>query len=168
MSRHTEKKSERSGRPMTLPKLTHSTLLTLDSGRNTGWAWWQVVPGGWILGYCGLYIWGREKYQPHVAIPYAPCIVVEVPQAYPSDSPKKTNDLFRTTQKGALAAGYLRPEVVHFLPAHDWKGGVPKDKHQPRILERLSPRELGLLPASGKRDDVLDAVGMGLVLTGRW
>jgi hypothetical protein len=51
-----------------------------------------------------------------------------------------------------------------------WKGMVPKETHQPRILATLSPEELALVMAvlpAGKRHNTVDAVGIGLYHLGR-
>jgi hypothetical protein len=153
---------------MTLPRITQPTCTTLDSGANTGWAFWLKYNTGWRLEACGLYLCTKDKHPPHHVIPCGEAVVVEVPAAQPRDTLKRTNDLFRTTQRGALVAGYLRPEVVHFVTPHEWKGGVPKEQHQPRIWGRLTDEEKALISRVGKLDDVLDAIGLGLVVLGRW
>jgi len=153
---------------MTLPRITQHTCTTLDSGANTGWAYWAKYPEGWFLQACGLYLCTKDKRPPHQAILCGDAVVVEVPQWQKGDTPAKTNSLFKTTQRGALVAGYLRPEVVHFVTPHEWKGGVPKEQHQPRIWGRLTDEEKALISRVGKLDDVLDAIGLGLVVLGRW
>jgi hypothetical protein len=99
----------------------------------------------------------------------AETVVVECPVYQKGDNPKRTNDLYKNTQRGCIVAGYLRPSVVHVVSPHEWKGGVPKDLQNQRTVDRLTVQELIVVDQLvGKLDDVLDAVGIGLVVTGRW
>ena len=61
-----------------------------------------------------------------------------------------------------VIAGAMGTEWV--TPA-EWKGHVPKDIHQPRILKALTPEERKIVMAVGPpslRHNAIDAVGIGL------
>jgi hypothetical protein len=66
-----------------------------------------------------------------------------------------------------LLAGALGNDWV--VP-HQWKGMLPKEVHQPRILATLSPGEKALVEAikpASLRHNAVDAVGIGLYRLGR-
>jgi hypothetical protein len=66
-----------------------------------------------------------------------------------------------------LIAGHVGSEWVY---PDEWKGRVPKEIHQPRILKALTPEELylveGVRPPT-LRHNAIDAVGIGLYCLGR-
>lgn len=156
-----------------LPRLTTGLVTYIDPGAATGWSLYEDT----VLGACGLYRWTNHTC-PHSVLgdipSSAPCVVVEVPQYQHGDTPARINDLFITTRRGAEIAGALRPQVVHYIHPHEWKGGVPKAIHNERVLGRLKAQELKLYQTAVLRipkllhNNVIDAIGMGLVCSGRW
>lgn len=69
---------------------------------------------------------------------------------------------------GAISTIFSHHNVTAYWP-HEWKGTVKKDVMQDRILGRLSPSELALIPSlnANLRSDVVDAIGIGLHHLGR-
>lgn len=66
-----------------------------------------------------------------------------------------------------LVAGHVGTDWVY---PHTWKGMVPKEEHQPKILAALAPEELALVEAVMPpylRHNMIDAVGIGLYDVGR-
>lgn len=144
-------------------------ILAIDPGRDTGWA---IIEGG-ELKACGL------------GTPPAPDgrhVVIERPQVYRGrSSPGDPNDLItlaiqvgryteRATTEGAAT-------VEHVLP-HNWKGSMDADICCHRVANALDEKERALLYSvlaplarkpmtvefltSGKRHNVIDAVGLGI------
>lgn len=101
-------------------------------------------------------------------------VVVEWPQVYRAGRAKAGADpndlLLLAGVAGALASEYGYAVVESVLP-REWKGTVAKEVMLERILDRLSPSELvlvdGLGLAKSKRHNVVDAVGIGLWVSGR-
>lgn len=59
---------------------------------------------------------------------------------------------------------------TEWIAPHSWKGMVPKEEHQPKILSALSAKERALVEAimpNGLRHNAIDAVGIGLNALGR-
>jgi hypothetical protein len=67
---------------------------------------------------------------------------------------------------GELVGLYMRKvEVVELVTPAVWKGSVPKEICQSRILKKLEPEELSVLD---KNHNAMDAVGIGLWKLGRY
>ena len=160
-----------------LPPLARSAV-TIDPGANGGWAlWYKLSPAGWVLYQCGLARPDKGERVPKLSgIP--DLCVLEVPQHQHGDTPKRTNDLFKTTLRAGLLAESTQAGELWVRSPHDWKGGVDKAVHNGRVMKRLSKEELdlvgscrtgagGLVPAS-LINNVIDAIGLGLVSLGRW
>jgi hypothetical protein len=150
--------------------LGYPSVLTIDAGANLGWAFGR---SRWLEA-CGLYDAVSRGQEPWLVIPWAACVVVESPQAQKGDSLARQNDLYKCTQRGASVAGALRPSVLYFVWPHDWKGSVPKDVHNQRVLDRLSPEEAEIYRKASagvvesKKNNIIDAIGLFLVLVKRW
>lgn len=159
---------------MTLPRISPQTnLITVDAGAHTGWARWYLAR----LVVCGLYDFAKAKMPPeyHVMHDGTETLVLEVPQWQQNDTPAKINNLFKCTQKGDYFAGRLRPAKVEHVNPHEWKGSVEKSIHNERVLNRLTPAETSIYKqyveravAPSLRNNVIDAIGLGLVVLGRW
>ncbi len=96
--------------------------------------------------------------------------VVERPQVY-RHGPGDPNDLISLALvAGAWGGSADRTGLIEFVLPRQWKGNVPKDIHQPKILASLDPDERqlveGIRPKS-LRHNVIDAVGIGLWKLGR-
>lgn len=102
--------------------------------------------------------------------------MIEKPQIYrATKSQGDPNDLItlavmvgqyweRASSRGAISCLLVLPS--------EWKGQVPKQIHEKRILGALSGQELSRVPgrselAASKRHNVIDAVGLGLWKLGR-
>lgn len=97
---------------------------------------------------------------------YSPeVLVIERPQVYGGGRGKgDPNDLLSLMAVvGGVCASVRAPTKKSFYP-RVWKGQVPKNIHNDRILERLSAAERKMLPelAASKLHNVIDAVGLGL------
>ena len=71
---------------------------------------------------------------------------------------------------GGLALGLGIDCPVRAPRAREWKGSVPKSKHQPRILTRLEFFETAIVEnvmPKGLRHNAIDAVGLALWACGR-
>lgn len=101
--------------------------------------------------------------------------VIEKPRIYPQVKQRKgdLNDLVDLAMvAGAVAAGVDEPYFVRTLYPHEWKGNMPKEKMTALIRSRLSDSESNLVAleerACGRLiHNVLDAVGIGLYVSGR-
>ncbi len=91
----------------------------------------------------------------------ASTLVLEVPQVYFGRS--VGSDLIELAGvDGAICYAVNPDEVFGYLP-REWKGQVPKEIHNERVLKSLSPGERALLPKLPKSlaHNVTDAVGLG-------
>jgi hypothetical protein len=102
---------------------------------------------------------------------FAACdlVVVERQRVYPGPRGKKTDpndlvDLSGVVGAIAYAAAAYAAEVVGVFPA-EWKGQVPKEVMNARVLARLAEAEKEYLYS--KDHNTLDAVGIGLYYTKR-
>lgn len=100
-------------------------------------------------------------------------LVYEKPQIYTARKSKgDPNDLIGLAGVGSAVAGILRAGSILSPTPAEWIGQLPKAvkgsaKDSPRsrrILSRLTPAELTLVP---DQHDAIDAVGLGLWATGR-
>lgn len=98
--------------------------------------------------------------------------IFEKPQIYTAFKSKgDPNDLIGLAGIGAALAGMLGVSVLSPTPA-EWIGQLPKSTRgsaldsprSQRIVSRLSPAELALVP---DQHDAIDAVGLGLWALGR-
>ena len=162
-----------------LPPLARSAV-TIDPGANGGWALWYKLSDqtGWVLYQCGLARPDKGERPAGVKGRGLGLCVLEVPQHQHGDTPKRTNDLFKTTLRAGLLAESTQARELWVRSPHDWKGGVDKAVHNGRVMKRLSKEELdligscrtgagGLVPAS-LINNVIVAIGLGLVSLGRW
>jgi len=92
--------------------------------------------------------------------------VVEGQEKYPKDR-VRPNDLIHLAQVAGLAAGYIhayhdiRPLIVK---PRLWKGSVPKDVHQKRILSQVTIGEACSYLQCNKTEQghLIDAIGLAL------
>jgi hypothetical protein len=147
-------------------------LVAVDPGRHAGLAWFLDAR----LTDCAL-VNPDDRVQldgplwiPHMA-------VIELPCHERGDTPARTNDLFKTSFRAGRLAERCGARMVQTVSPHAWKGSVPKDLHNERVLKRLSQAEREIVYAActhdGKRvsvsllNNVIDAVGLGLWYIGR-
>lgn len=98
-------------------------------------------------------------------VPLPRTLVVEVPQVYAGSKQKgDPNDLIQLAGVLGALTGLFRCATVGYAP-REWKGQVPKDVHNRRILGKLSASERTILESCGVsqslQHNVIDAVGLG-------
>lgn len=143
-----------------------TTLVAIDPGvKNLAWAQFE----GGSLAICGLS--SEEHPTAHARAVERLCglcpdtLVLE--QMVPRDLPNAA-DLIAVSHTGAYVAGALRPTVLLYPTAQEWKGSVPKRIHHPRIAAKLSEAERAVVAEVAVRvqasllHNVWDAVGLGL------
>lgn len=98
-------------------------------------------------------------------------VVIEMPRAYGSVHTKgDPNDLLDVMGVGAACALALRNfGPIQSVAPSDWKGNVKKSIMLERIWSKLSEEERAVVQKTNKsdREDVLDAIGIGLHKLGR-
>lgn len=92
-------------------------------------------------------------------------VVAEMPQDRGQDRVPPADLIALSVVLGWTLGEMCRP-VTLISPA-DWKGSVPKSKHQPRIIAALSGAERALIPSGALAHNAIDAVGIGLWALGR-
>ena len=98
-------------------------------------------------------------------------LVIEWPQIYHKWSKGDNNDLLPLAAiAGNLMSHFPWAKTQLPKPAQ-WKGQVPKDVHNARVLKRLSVDETRLVAAArvakSKAHNMIDAIGLGLWALGR-
>lgn len=154
-------------------------LLAIDpSLRATGWALFEDE----VLDSCGL--WRPRAKDTDDAIrelgktayglflgENVDNIVIERPQVYPGEGHKKAKDVVTIALVGGAIAGAIGANDWTFVLPREWKGTVPKDKHNAIVLHRLETEERLLVYScgvpKGLTHNVIDAVGIGLWALGR-
>jgi hypothetical protein len=133
--------------------LVTDILASIDPGEWAGYALWS----GFRLIGCGRMQEGKYWKD-------SKC-VCEMPRIYPiGKSQSRPNDIIKlAVTAGRLSAPWPDPT---WLAPHEWKGQVPDDILERRILGKLLTEELHLftqldLPKSRKHN-VTDAIGIGL------
>ncbi len=142
-----------------IPQVTEPTLTSIDPGGWAGYARWQ----GFKLQEVGRY---TEEYF-FRGLGHCVC---EHPRIYPmGKSSSRPNDIIQLAiTAGRQSAPWCQEDITWFAP-HEWKGQVPEDILERRILSALSPEEKGILNTvllstpKGYRHNLTDAVGIGLV-----
>lgn len=141
-----------------------STLVALDPGKvNMGWA--QYRDG--VLASCGLTTAHSPASHARGLAHLADPDVLVLEQMAPRDLPNAA-DLIAVAHSGAYVAGALRPVVLHYPTALEWKGSVPKRIHHDRLAAKLTPAERAVVAEvavrvpAGLLHNVWDAVGLGL------
>lgn len=139
-------------------------LLAIDPGVTSGWATFKEGS----LTACGINLTSIP--------PQTTRVVIEIPRIYPGGRTKNPNDVLsvavRAGEWGGLArARGLNPE---YIEPRAWKGGnVPKPIQDARDWSRLTSEEQAIVDkaarkmAPGKRNHMIDAIGIGLKAVGR-
>jgi hypothetical protein len=88
--------------------------------------------------------------------------VIEFQQSRPTD--KRPNDIVQLATVAGLLAGVCITHDVEILTPlpREWKGTVPKEVHQKRIIKGLTEDEIKFLNQfnAQQRKDILDAIGL--------
>jgi hypothetical protein len=133
--------------------------LAVDPGAHTGWAW-----GGDSLVSCGLA--KRIEEIPDTTLDR---LVIEIP--HPGRGRASRQDINALSERvGAIVERVHAPQVVRVSPIA-WKGAVPKEIHNRRVLASLTPAEQVILadaqiPRSYVHN-VIDAIGLWKWAKGR-
>lgn len=147
-------------------------LISIDPGKTTGWAVFEngVLAAAYVASWTTTFQWMKMNRlfdrDPDEVLGELPCV-------YPGPQPSDPNDLIQVAEQlGELLSLYrARGCNVSTVAPRTWKGTVPKDKHQPRILSKLTPAELALVPkmprAKRPEHNAVDSVGLGLWKLGR-
>jgi hypothetical protein len=150
--------------------MAKSSLVSIDPGECTGGAYFVD----------GLLVWAGVLSLldgSHTAM-HADRLAIEVMYIRPPDIQgasaevvaKRLNDLLSVNVHAGQWIRSVNAAHTRRLKPHEWKGGLSKERHQPRILEALSNLEhaniVKGLPAS-KQHNVIDAIGIGLFDLGR-
>ena len=141
-----------------------TTLVAIDPGKvNLGWA--QYRDGALVA--CGLTTAHSPVAHARALAHLAGPDVLVLEQMAPRDIPNAA-DLIAVSHTGAYVAGALRPVVLLYPTALEWKGSVPKRIHHDRIAAKLSPDERAVVAEvavrvpAGLLHNVWDAVGLDL------
>ena len=145
-----------------------TTILAIDPGGKAGWALSRqgtIVAAGLVRVDLG-----------HSLRVFAPVdlLVCEKPQCYPDDlvkGTKRANDLIVLAIRAGMLCEQARPGMaVTWFRAHDWKGSVPKDIHNARILTRMTTAERELLDCIPEilQNNTIDAIGLAMYASGRY
>lgn len=149
--------------------MAKGSLIAIDPGENTGGAYF--VDGALV--WCDLLSLLNGT---HRAV-HADHLAIEVMFIHPDDlkgqsaavAAKRMNDLLSVNiHVGQWITSVNAPHVRRLKP-YEWKGGLTKERHHPRILDALKPAERNLIPrlAEYKLHNVIDAIGIGLYALGR-
>ncbi len=133
-------------------------LLSIDPGIDTAWAQWKDGR-----------LWAC-KLSGNFDLTWVSSAIIECPQVYPGTPQKQANDLITlAVMVGRYQEQFLARKIpVTLILPHKWKGTIPKDVHNNRVLSRLDPKERELYQTSvlgvpsSKRHNVVDAIGLGL------
>ena len=96
-------------------------------------------------------------------------LVVEWPQVYKVSKGDPNDLLALAGVDAALAVEFYQGpyfKMTHYKP-REWKGTAPKEVFAKRILSRLTPDELLLIPSGYLAHNAIDAVGTGLYKLGK-
>lgn len=146
-------------------------LIAIDPGKTTGWAvfWNNLLRTAGVSRSQDLFKAPPAEYMR--VFPEMLCLI-EIPRWYPHDY-KDVNDLIDlAVLVGEIKRFYeSQSGVVELVFPRTWKGTVPKDVHNKRVLAALSPEELKLVPlrprARTPDHNCVDAIGLGLWKLGR-
>lgn len=148
--------------------MAKGSLVSIDPGECTGGAYFVD----------GVLIWAGVLSLldgSHTAM-HADRLAIEVMYIRPPDLQgkpeivaKRLNDLLSVNIHVGQWIRSVNAAHTRRLPPHAWKGGLSKERHQPRITEALSDAERALLPrlSDTKLHNVIDAIGIGLFDLGR-
>ena len=96
--------------------------------------------------------------RPHV-------LVLEVPQVYRAGQQKgDPDDLIQLAGVDGCVVGLIGPDVVRAYLPREWKGQVPKEIHNARVMRELTEEEKAAIEpcAPSLLHNVIDGIGIGL------
>lgn len=158
--------------------MNYGRIVAIDPGRDTGWAVTTLSSirglgkchlrhvGGILLQSCGLTTPARYGVDLPGLSGVSTLVVVEFPQDYPGETAAKKADIAKLRDRARLALSNYGSagEYIRKVAPHDWKGSVPKEIHNARILAALTQEERALVPSAGGKPDhnVVDAIGLSM------
>ena len=143
--------------------LRPSVMLTLDPGRDMGWAVFRLG----VLADCGLRAVPEYVRQVDLLVLEKPWIR---PQAASKANPNDIIELAIRMTEARLAIHYSH--LQYYYP-HQWKGSAGKQQISLRILANLTPDERAVLRrgwvtcAASAAHNITEAAGIGLHHLGR-
>jgi hypothetical protein len=148
-----------------------SSLLAIDPGQTTGWAFFKA---GLLFaaGYGAHEFFKDGSNMPDEAT-HAKKVVIELPHHFSSRRKADVQDLIMLgVRVGELKQTWRsRGSDILLVWPQTWKGSVPKEIHNKRVLEMLAQSEKELLPTRPRAKDfdnnMVDAIGIGLWKLGR-
>jgi hypothetical protein len=150
------------GNPRPVPDIVahwkrRTSLLAIDPGARTGWAFYLDV-GGWFLQACGV-AQPDEDFCPFAQVKD---VVIENPQIYPQ-SRARPNDILTLARIVGRYEERFRAARVRLVKPREWKGSINGDVFCARIEASLPERDRPALSAyrGGYRHNCVDAVGLG-------
>ena len=140
------------------------SIIAIDPGAISGWALFRE---GSLIFAAYVDQITLSNFPPTVPVPGR--VIIERPVIYPFGMGNADPD---DLIKLAILVGELRGFYIRLLYAVElvkprtWKGTVPKKIHNARVLAKLTPEELALLPKRPRAKDydhnMVDAIGLGL------
>lgn len=97
-------------------------------------------------------------------------LVLEVPQVYRAGQQKgDPDDLLQLAGVDGCVVGLVGADTVRAYLPREWKGQVPKEIHNARVMKELTEEErLSIEPcAPSLLHNVIDGIGIGLYFLGR-
>lgn len=145
--------------------MKHESVIAIDPGKHTGWAAFydgELGQAGVLTEQAILKKTPLTGLLPGIA-------VIELPVIYPLGLGKgDPNDLIGLAVFVGDLRGFYRRRGFDttLVTPRTWKGTVPKNIHNERVLAALTPTERARLPRRPRARDfdhnMLDAVGLGL------
>lgn len=119
-------------------------------------------PGAWLNMASAVFAWSEDINS----------VVIELPRVYQGAQQKgDPEDLIQLAALTGAISERLASAGGHIATVRpsEWKGQVPKDIMNMRILSKLSVEELAVIKHVGKTKDhnVIDAIGIGMFHLGR-
>jgi hypothetical protein len=148
-------------------------IVAIDPGICSGWATGIAAAEGTttyslgVLTGCGVCTVRDLNLPWGSSIPRV--LVLELPQIYPGPQKADPNDQITLAINHGRWLQRVWGHDIRTPHPKEWKGSVPKNIHQPRILAALTPEERALIPdlPKTKLHNAIDAVGLFLWACGR-
>lgn len=146
------------------------SVIAIDPGNDTGWA--CFVSG--VLLTCGTDRYPIFFHDPTFS--RGARVIIEKPQGRERHSKGSQNQIIDLAIKAGELSGFYKKQpwvkLVTLVTPVEWKGSVPKEIHNRRVLAKLTEQELALLPVRPRArnpydHNTVDAIGLGLWLLKR-
>lgn len=151
-------------------------ILAIDPGTNAGWAFFDDGQAGSPLMACGLGLTTFREALPRFLAALTSA-TIERPRIYPGGRTKNPNDIVTLAILAGEWSGRLQATgvSVSWVEPRTWKGSLDKAVCVRRVMARLMPGECEVFDSAvksqkvpkGKWNNVQDAIGVGLWVSGR-